>query len=281
MNSISFEFKEIFGEDFKTLGEGDFFPTCYISLLPAGNMRRENPRAKSENRYRLFQKLQIPNELAISAVQVHSKRVLFFESKNSFSTETEADGIITTNENFVPAVLVADCMPIFLYDKNAKAFGVLHSGWKGTGISLEAISLLAKNFGSKPSEIYFILGPHIRDCCYNVDRKRANFFRSIEKNSVRLLPKKLFQLSPWHYSLSLAQANISLLLKAGVPKENIFDMELCTSCTKFAELVERGFLPKLKTETRDDFAFGSNRRENFNGKRSFTQMLAFMHWKKF
>lgn len=275
MISISFEFGKIFSKHFATLSEVDFFPSCYISLLSAGNMRRESTRAKTENRSRLFTELNIPAERVISAVQIHSKRVLFCENENSFPQETQADGIITTNNNVVPAVLVADCMPIFLYDKNSKAFGVLHSGWKGTGISLEAISLLAKKFGSKPNDIYFILGPHIRECCYNIDRERATFFRSIEKNSVRLLPKKLLQLNRWHYSLSLARANISLLLKVGVPQENIFDTTLCTSCTKLSHLAKLKLLPN--TQPQDDFAFGSNRRENFNGTSCFTQMLAFMH----
>lgn len=242
----------------------DFLPSCYISTLVAGDMSR-GKKSMNENRQRFLSEIGIEEPALRYATQVHSRRILLFtDEAEPFLADTEADGIITTVRTFVPAVVVADCMPIFLYDSHSGAFGVLHSGWKGTGIAADAIDLLGQRFGSKPSEVFFIFGPHIRSCCYVVDKSRAAYFSAIDKNCVRLSLTKFLQLRSRRYALSLAQANRTLLVGKGVPPENIADTGLCTCCTKsFAGSVET---------MQQGFVFGSNCRENSGGK--FTRMLA-------
>lgn len=246
-------------------------PVAHISLLQAGNMQKSN-RAVRNN---FFLRQGIEPNLVLSAVQIHSKKILFFDDEKTFPAETEADGIITCNPNLLPAVLVADCMPIFLFDTKSRAFGVLHSGWRGTGIALEALKLLKQKFNTSAADVFFIFGPHIRNCCYTVDAERARFFRRLAKSSVNLSVQKLLCLSRWRYRLSLANANRSLLETAAVPPENILDTELCTNCNTIAQLCSRGFLPETYAGN-TDFSFGSNRRENPHGQTSFTRMIAYI-----
>lgn len=278
LDKIDFPFENILlhnktGKSEKFLKSLKKKPVAHISLLKAKSLKKTE---NLENRIAFFKRQGIDEKNVISATQVHSKRVLFFDTAQSYHYTTKADGIITRNKDLVPAVLVSDCMPIFLFDLKSESFAVLHSGWKGSGISLEAINLLSEQFDSSVEDLYFILGPHIRSCCYNVDAERAKYFRAIDKASIKLSIKKLLAFNRYHYKLSLARANISLLKKAGVPRENIYDVELCTYCTKMKELKRRLFLPA--SEAGKDFAFGSNRRENPKGIGQFTSMLAFITW---
>ena len=165
-----------------------------------------------------------------------------------------ADGIITADKNFMPVVTVADCMPIFLFDKATETFGIVHSGWKGTGIATEAVALMCKNHGARPENISVILGPHIRECCYIVNAERAEYFRTefspdcvqeLEEGGKcfaggRGLPVRWNNGDGKLYRLSLEKANLAVLKKCGIPFENINVIKECTCCNQI---------------------FGSNRRE--------------------
>ncbi|MEI6388871.1 MAG: laccase domain-containing protein, partial [Spirochaetota bacterium] len=59
------------------------------------------------------------------------------------------DGIILAGdpcEGFATGITVADCMPIWIWDSASGARGVLHSGWKGTGILEAATRALGERF---------------------------------------------------------------------------------------------------------------------------------------
>lgn len=169
---------------------------------------------------------------------IHSKIV--FEAKDAEDTKNlKGDGIITKNPLLVPCVTVADCLPIFLYDKETKAIGVFHSGWKGTGIAAEGIKKMIEIYGSKLENLSAAIGPHIGDCCYFVDEERADYFvknfgeKCILKaeNFSNEEDKKLAARLP--YKLSLTEANLTVLKKAGIKDENITVATDCTCCTKF------------------------------------------------
>jgi hypothetical protein len=76
-------------------------------------------------------------------------------------------------------VTVADCMPILLYDVVRGVRGLLHSGWKGTGILIQALRLMSERFGSVAEDVEVTLGPCIGSCCYHVDEPRAELFAKL------------------------------------------------------------------------------------------------------
>ena len=217
------------------------------------------------------------NKIVPVAVElIHSKKVIDLDDlcqcKNASGAENKnndgnlpggalekisgalADGIITADKNFMPVVTVADCMPIFLFDKATETFGIVHSGWKGTGIVAEAVFLMCKNHGARPENISVILGPHIYDCCYIVNAERAEYFRTefspdcvqeLEEGGKcfaggRGLPVRWNNGDGKLYRLSLEKANLAVLKKCGIPFENINVIKECTCCNQI---------------------FGSNRRE--------------------
>lgn len=106
---------------------------------------------------------------------IHSK-IIYCVEKHDETLGKQGDAIITKNHFLLPAVTVADCVPIFFYDKKSGAFGVAHSGWKGTGIASDVVCEMCKKFDTSVENILVAIGPHIHKCCYFVDEERADYF---------------------------------------------------------------------------------------------------------
>ena len=83
---------------------------------------------------------------------IHSKTVYAVSSAGD-TYGLQGDGILTVNALLMPVVTAADCMPIFFYERECGVFGVVHSGWKGTGIVSEAINMIKKIYKGNPRRI--------------------------------------------------------------------------------------------------------------------------------
>ena len=251
------------------LKPGKQAPVAGMTLRAAGTMRfrwnETNP-----TRQLLLQKIRGSGEI-VPVELIHSHIV--YDVHNASDTHNlQGDGIITTNTSLIPTVTVADCMPLFLWDPVTKVFGIVHSGWKGTGIAAQAIKLAKQKYNSKPEDFCVILGPHIHDCCYIVNQERADYFtqnfgaecvKPLEEGGNCYCGGRGFPVA-WNngggplFRLSLEKANLYSLEKAGVKKENINIINECTCCNE---------------------RFGSNRRETvLNGQPdSFTVQAAFIN----
>ncbi|MDE5898660.1 MAG: polyphenol oxidase family protein, partial [Treponemataceae bacterium] len=100
---------------------------------------------------------------AVSVEQIHSKTVC---DVRGVSFGAQGDGLVSADASFMPVVTVADCVPIFLFDPESGAFGVVHSGWKGTGIAASAVERMCAEYGASARNFCIAIGAHIRDCCY-------------------------------------------------------------------------------------------------------------------
>ncbi len=126
------------------------------------------PDRTLENRRRLFQAVGLSMDHLASFRQIHSDRV---ESVDRPGIHDEgADGTVTDSDDVVLLVLAADCVPVLIVDSCTQAFGVIHSGWRGTAekIVVKAIEKLIQCYGSKVEDIWVGIGPSIGECCYEV-----------------------------------------------------------------------------------------------------------------
>ena len=184
---------------------------------------------------------------------IHSK-IVFDVKEAGDSFQKQGDGIVTQNKSLIPVVTVADCVPLYFYDSKTGAFGVAHSGWKGTGIAAQVVSMMKEKYGSDPRDILAAIGPHIHDCCYLVDKERAEYFADnfgsdtvIEASQEGEASQAQNSRGPGlfgHeqnlvqaqnsrgglYRLSLLRANINVLAAAGALEENIVAAKNCTAC---------------------------------------------------
>ncbi len=252
-------------------------PMCGMTVKAAGSMRfRWNETNDNRNEFFHGMLIQKPVEL------IHSKLVVDLHRGNE-ADGVQADGLITTKKDFLPVVTVADCMPLYLYDPVTGVFGVVHSGWKGTGIVGEAIKLAQADYGSCASDFSVVIGAHIRDCCYIVNEERANYFadnfgsdcvRPLEEGGVCHAGGRGLSVS-WNngsgklYRLSLEKANLNVLARAGVQEENI---AVCNDCTCCNEL-----LGSNRRETADFLAKNHNASKD-ELSRCFTVQAAFIGW---
>ena len=108
--------------------------------------------------------------------------------------------------------------------------------------------MMKEKYGSDPRDILAAIGPHIHDCCYLVDKERAEYFADnfgsdtvIEASQGQNSrgpglfghEQNLVQAQNSRgglYRLSLLRANINVLLGAGVLEENIVAAKNCTAC---------------------------------------------------
>ena len=221
------------------IGEDPGAPFALLSLRPRGSMQYfhgvSNPR-----RDEFFRSQGIDPARVLAVELVHSRTVLYPKDASELRNR-QADGIIVESDSLVPTVTVADCMPIWIRHASSGAYGVLHSGWRGTGILESAVRGLSKRYGASPSEIDVVLGPSIGPCCYRVPRERAEVFID------RFGPEAaVFLDGAWR--LDLPAANIALARTLGL--RSLTRVRGCTFC---------------------DEDLGSYRRE---GPERFTRMVA-------
>ena len=193
----------------------DGFFACVSSRL-SGDMKRGE---RNQNRIDLWRGLGLSPDKVIGVNQTHSRNVIVVDRENPPPPDAEADGLLTLDREIALSVTVADCLPVFLLDTKSGAFGVAHSGWKGTGIAARAVNLARKHWGAKSLDMAAILGPCICAGCYKVDKERALFFeKNFGEESARKTEDGFF--------LDLKAANVKLLEEAGVR-----NIAVCGDCS--------------------------------------------------
>ncbi|HWQ38670.1 MAG TPA: peptidoglycan editing factor PgeF [Burkholderiales bacterium] len=112
--------------------------------------------------------------------QVHGSDVV--EADEVFS-EVEADGAYTCSARVVCAVLIADCLPVLLTDRNATAVAVAHAGWRGLarGIIEATVAALRVPAG----ELLAYLGPGIGPRAFEVGQDVFDAFVSNDPQAAR------------------------------------------------------------------------------------------------
>lgn len=157
--------------------------------------------------------------------QIHSDSIYSYDGHIY-----RGDALITDLKTVGIGVFTADCVPIMIYDKNKGVIAAVHSGWKGTymEITSKTIERMCIDFGSNPIDISVYIGPHNRECCYEIGEEVAEKFKQkpLYNHNKILLNNKL----------SMEQCIISQCLEKGVLKENIRSSEVCTFCNIEYEL---------------------------------------------
>jgi YfiH family protein len=144
--------------------------SCGVSSRFAGDMAYSG----GTSRLALLKALGLDPLRVYSLNQVHSREVLAVD--RLCPPVLPADGMVSDDREIILSVTVADCLPVYLFDTETGVFGLVHSGWKGTGIALSALKLMAERWGTRPEAIAAALGPCIDSCCYKVDGERAAAF---------------------------------------------------------------------------------------------------------
>ncbi len=150
--------------------------------------------------------------------QVHGDTVVCVDEDTPTPT---CDAMISQSKNVALAVMVADCIPLLLYDAPTQSVGVVHAGRAGSAlsISVKTVQSMQKHFGVDPKTLKIYIGPSIGKCCYEVGKEVCGGLEHV----LHVKQNALF--------LDLPEANIQALCEAGVLVENIEYKAICTCCS--------------------------------------------------
>ena len=196
---------------FVTSRKGGVSKPPYDALNLAAHVGDER-EAVEVNRALLSKKMELPSR-PVWLNQVHSNSVI--QVGCGMSDLADADGSFTREVGVVLAILVADCLPVFLCSLTGKEIAVIHAGWRGLaeGVIQQGI----KRFSEK--ELMAWIGPAIGPCHYEIDGSLRHRF-----------PQEFLRKGrdDKHWMLDLPGIATRQLIDAGVSR--IFRSELCTYC---------------------------------------------------
>jgi YfiH family protein len=158
----------------------------------------------------------------------------------------DADIIVSGDPDRAVAIRVADCVPLLLVDRRTGAVAAAHAGWRGLALRVPetAVAALAREYGSRRSDLVAAIGPAIGACCYEVRADvRESFSTSgyAEANLVRWFHRApvadpgnpplggLTSARDGRWFFDTETAAREQLVAAGLSSEQIFAAHLCTA----------------------------------------------------
>jgi len=194
-----------------------------------------------ENRRRAAAALGADPADFVFAAQVHGRRAEVVSAADrgrgtlaAGDAAGPADALVTATPGTVLAILVADCVPIVLYDPAAHVLACVHAGWRGTVARTAQAALAAMcSLGTRPEDVIAGIGPSVAAGSYRVGEEVAAAARdafgeeaagaaqddSGQQAQALLCPAPTG--GPGQWLFDLPAANRHILRAAGVPDGQI------------------------------------------------------------
>ena len=208
-----------------------------ISESPYGTLNlglhvEDKSEAVLENRRRLADALAVEPASFVIPRQIHQGRVTTITSvdrgrgaKAAEDAIPDTDALITEDRDVMLAVMLADCVPVILFDPLTPAIGVAHAGWGGTvhHIVRNTVEAMRSTFGTDPKRLLAGIGPSIGPDSYEVGTDVAEHAEAEfpDAGVVRAKGDGKFLFDLW-------AGNQVDLVAAGVPAGNIEVAEIDT-----------------------------------------------------
>ena len=154
--------------------------------------------------------------------QVHGATVVDAADVAATGSEPQADASFAGQSSVVCAVLVADCMPVLLADREGTCVGVAHAGWRG--MSGGVIESLLARMPVAPAQLSAWLGPAIGPSHFEVgDDVRTAFTQDDAEAVAAFVP---YPGRPGKWLCNLERLARRRLAQAGVSR--VFGGGMCT-----------------------------------------------------
>lgn len=199
------------------------------------------PERTLENFRRAAETFRLTPDRVVLSDQTHGDviRVVTEEDAGKEVTRDKdyegVDGLVTNVPGLLLMVVAADCVPILFADPEKRVIAAVHSGWRGTALSIggKAVRKMTEVFGCDPKDVRVAIGPSICRTCYEVGSDVAGvFLERFQETAPRFLERKESPdpTAETKYLLDLWEANRLILESAGLRPENIFVTDVCTAC---------------------------------------------------
>jgi len=169
-----------------------------------------------ENRRRWFAALGIAEAGLGIPNQVHSGTVKVISEPGQVP---ECDALVTREPGLFLSVLTADCTPVLIWSKKARAVAAVHAGWRGTasGILARTLTTMQAELDCVPQDLQVYIGPGLGVDNFEVGSEFRDIFASTYLHQA-------------HGSLRFdnTAALVAQAVKAGVSLDHIESSSHCT-----------------------------------------------------
>lgn len=198
-----------------------------------GSNRGDEPEKVRENYRRLCELFGVGiNDCAVTK-QVHENVVRIVTKADKHvcmsSVPYEADGIVTAEKGLPIICMVADCVPVLLWDEEEHAIGAIHCGWRSSvgDILKNAIDAMV-SLGAKAENIHAAIGASIGRCCFETDDDVPDAIEVyLGGDTEGLFDRR----DDGKTMVDLRAANARRLMQLGLKAENIDISDECTYCS--------------------------------------------------
>ncbi|MDO8512458.1 MAG: peptidoglycan editing factor PgeF [bacterium] len=186
-----------------------------------------------KNRQQIFAEKKLALEKAVFCQQTHSDHIFIVRESDAgrgsvdFNTGIpDTDALLTNLPEITLMILVADCVPILLYDPVKKVIGAVHAGWKGTmkHILEKTIQKMIVKYDCDPKDIIAEIGPSIGPDCFEVGEE------VVLAAEVAKLTQFVIHRNDRIY-FDLWASNKEQLTSTGVNEDNIQIEGICNHCS--------------------------------------------------
>ncbi len=186
----------------------------YASFNLAAHVGDE-PAAVAGNRLLLREALELPAEPEWLA-QVHGAEVAVIHGR----MPAEADASVAFAPGAVAAVMVADCLPVFLASRDGDRIGLAHAGWRG--LAAGVIEATIEALDVDPARLVAWLGPCIGPGAFEVGAEVRAAFTAADPASAADF--RGGRVGHWF-------ADLPALARRGLARAGVTDVHGGTHCT--------------------------------------------------
>jgi len=182
----------------------------------------DDPQAVLENRRRAATALGADLDDLVFGAQVHGTRAAVVGeahrgrgARDPSDALADTDALVTSDPGIVLVTLVADCIPVLLFDPEAGVLSCAHAGWRGalSGVLQTTVDAM-RTLGALPQRMVAFIGPGVAKERYQVGAEVFDAARAV-------LGADLTALAPpdgaGRWLLDLSGTVQCLLERAGVP----------------------------------------------------------------
>ena len=207
--------------------------TGIFSSLNLGSNRGDDPEAVRENYRRVCELMGVGIDDMAVTQQVHKADVRIVTSADKHVCMShvpyEADGIVTSERGLPIMCMVADCVPVLLWDGEHGVAGAIHCGWRSsvTDILKNALEQM-ETLGAEAASVRAAIGPSIGACCFETDDDVPQAIQTyLSGDTAGLFTRR----ADGKTLVDLRAANARRLLQLGLKPEHIDISHECTMCS--------------------------------------------------
>ena len=180
-------------------------------------------KQNQQNREVFFRKIGIDGESVVIGNLVHGSNTEVVSSSEQ-KIVPKTDSLVTTEKNIFLAITIADCVPVFFYEKEQGIVALAHAGWRGIAENiLENTANKISQLGGNIENLHIALGSGINKCHFEIKDDVLDKFANY-KDFILKKDGKIF--------MNLKGIIKRQLLALGVKEENIENDSVCTYCSE-------------------------------------------------